>query len=309
MTTEPLPHLETFAEAAERGSFTAAGRMLGLTQAAVSQRIHQLEATLRTTLFRRAAGGVTLTAAGRRLHKYARRILDLIAEARSAVTGASDVVESELALAASSVPGQYLLPPILAAFRERHSHIRVRMTVSDTDAVLRQIRLGEAHLGITGGQGNVPDLEFRPLAEDELALVLPAHHSWRRKRRIKIRDLLTVPLVQREEGSGTRHCMERALERLGVAPSRLTVALELGSTEAVKGAVLGGAGAAIMSRRAIEREVRSGQLRALAVEGLGLDREIYVVRHKGRALPGSAELFLAFLNPLPEAGSVAYRPS
>ena len=158
------------------------------------------------------------------------------------MTGAAEVVESELLLAASSVPGQYLLPPILAAFSERHPHIRVRMTVSDTDAVLRQIRQGESHLGITGGQGNVPELEFRPLAGDELALVVPAHHRWRRKRRIKIRDLLTVPLVQREEGSGTRHCMERALQRLGVAPSRLTVALELGSTEAVKGAVLGGAG-------------------------------------------------------------------
>jgi DNA-binding transcriptional LysR family regulator len=103
--------------------------------------------------------------------------------------------------------------------------------------------------------------------------------------------------------------LDRALERLGVAPSRLTVALELGSTEAVKGAVLGGAGAAIMSRRAIEREVRSGQLRALDVEGLGLDREIYVVRHKGRALSSAAERFLAFLNPQPETGSVAYRPS
>jgi DNA-binding transcriptional LysR family regulator len=222
------------------------------------------------------------------------------------VTGASEVVESELILAASSVPGHYLLPPILGTFRDRYPSIRVRMSVSDTDAVLRRVRHGEAHLGITGGQGDVPDLEFRPLAGDQLALVMPAEQRWRRKRRIKLQDFLALPLVQREKGSGTRRCIERALEQLGVAPSRLNVALELGSTEAVKGAVLGGAGAAVLSRRAIERELRTGQLRTVTVEGLALDRELYVVRHKGRALPGSAELFLAFVNSQPEACSRAH---
>lgn len=159
MSTEPLPHLETFAEAAERGSFTAAARHFGITQAAVSQRVHLLEAALRTVLFRRAADGVTLTDAGRRLNDYARRILALTAEARAAVTGVTDEIEGELVLAASSVPGQHLLPPLLAAFCERHPHVRVRMSVSDTAAVLRQVEHGEAHLGLTGGQGDAPHLE------------------------------------------------------------------------------------------------------------------------------------------------------
>jgi DNA-binding transcriptional LysR family regulator len=303
MSTEPLPHLETFAEAAERGSFTATARHLGLTQAAVSQRIQLLEAALRTVLFRRAPDGVTLTDAGKRLHEYARRILALTAEARAAVTGATDEVAAELVLAASSVPGQHLLPPLLAAFRQRHPHVRVRMFVSDTDAVLRQVEHGEAHLGLTGGQGAAPHLEFRRLAGDELALVVPANHPWRRKHHITVRDLLAQPLVQREEGSGTRRCMERALERMGVAPARLTVALELGSTEAVKSAILEGAGAAVLSRRAVEHEVEVGRLKAIAVEGLTLDRDIYVVRDRRRALPGAAELFLAFLKPEPESAA------
>src|SRR5262245_48692656 len=150
MSTEPLLHLETFAEAAERGSFTAAARHLGLTQAAVSQRVHQLESTLRTILFRREAGGVSLTEPGRALYRFARRILELTAKARAAVTGMADEVEEELVLAASSVPGQHLLPPILAAFREKQPHVRVRMSVSDTAAVLKQVQHGEAHLGLTG---------------------------------------------------------------------------------------------------------------------------------------------------------------
>lgn len=302
MSTE-LPHLETFAEAAERGSFTAAARHLGLTQAAVSQRVQQLEAALRTRLFRRTAGGAALTEAGRRLHAYARRILDLTAEARAVVTGVPDEVKGELVLAASSVPGQHLLPPVLAAFRDRHPLVRVRVSVSDTDVVLRQVEHGHAHLGLVGGHGGTAELEFRRFACDELALVVPSGHPWWRKKRVLVSDLLSQPLIQREPGSGSRRCLERALERLGVAPARLNVALELDSSEAIKGAVLEGAGVAVLSRRSVEKEVNAGQLRAVPVEGLTLGRDIYVVRDRRRVLPGPAQLFLTLVQPEPESPS------
>lgn len=301
MSTEPLPHLETFAEAAERGSFTAAARHLGLTQAAVSQRIQQLEAALRTPLFRRAAGGAALTEAGRRLHAYARRVLDLVAETKAAVTGVPDEARGELVLAASSVPGQHLLPPVLAAFRERHPLVRVRVSVSDTDAVLREVGHGRAHLGLVGGQGDAPDLEFRRYACDELVLVVPEGHAWWRRKRVLVSDLLAQPLIQREHGSGSRRCLERALGRLGVAPARLNVVLELGSSEAIKGAVREGAGVAVLSRRAVEKEVKAGQFKAVLVAGLTLDRDIYVVRDRRRVLPRPAELFLTLVQPEPEA--------
>src|SRR5438552_11670178 len=100
-----LPYLDTFLEAAERGSFTAAASAVGLSQAAVSQRIQQLEVVLNTSLFRRRAGRVTLTEAGHALHGYARRILDLHVEARMAVTGIRSEVTGELLLAASTIPG------------------------------------------------------------------------------------------------------------------------------------------------------------------------------------------------------------
>src|SRR5687767_8184739 len=118
MADEPLPHLETFAKAAELSSFTAAARVLELTQAAVSQRIHALASSLKVSLFRRQGGRVLLTDAGRRLYSYALRILDLYREARAEVTGRHDPIAGELTLAASSVPGEHLLPQLLLAFRE-----------------------------------------------------------------------------------------------------------------------------------------------------------------------------------------------
>src|SRR5947209_2338089 len=122
MDTKPLPYLDTFAEAAERSSFTAAARALGLTQAAVSQRIAALEHELGVPLFDRRGGRVLLSEAGRRLHDYARRISALHHEARQEVGGRAVPVAGELSLAASSVPGEHLLPALLAAFGQRHPH-------------------------------------------------------------------------------------------------------------------------------------------------------------------------------------------
>src|SRR5262245_61679973 len=136
MADEQLPHLETFARAAELSSFTAAARALGLTQAAISQRIQSLESALNVSLFRRQGGRVLFTEAGRRLHAYALRILELHREARAEVAGQQEPLGGELKLAASSVPGEHLLPQLLLAFRERYPHFEVRVAVTDTRAVL-----------------------------------------------------------------------------------------------------------------------------------------------------------------------------
>ena len=108
-----------------------------MTQAAVSQRVQALERELGVPLFRRVGVRVELTDAGRRLHGYARRIHDLHREARREVTGRETPVAGDLAIAASSIPGDYLLPALLAAFGAKHPHVRVRAAVSDSTAVSR----------------------------------------------------------------------------------------------------------------------------------------------------------------------------
>src|SRR5262249_37893424 len=140
MTAAALPHLETFVEAAERGSFTAAARVLRITQAAVSQRIQQLEAEVKVALFHRVGGRIGLTDAGRLLHSFAQRIRALEGEARAALKGIKPNVTGELIIAASTVPGEHLLPPILTAFRRKFPLIKLVVRVSDTDTVVRDVR-------------------------------------------------------------------------------------------------------------------------------------------------------------------------
>jgi DNA-binding transcriptional LysR family regulator len=265
---EQLPHLETFALAAELGSFTAAARGLGLTQAAVSQRVAALEADLGVPLFSRQGGRVLLTDAGRRLHPLASRIKELHRQARAEVTGREAPLRGELSLAASSVPGEHLLPGLLAAYRQKHPHVQVRVKITDSSDVLAQVERGETHLGLVGRKGDSPHLDYRCFACDTLALVVPAAHRWARRKRVSLEELGGEPLILREAGSGSRWCLEQALARAGKSPADLRVALELGSSEAIKEAVQRGMGLAVLSTRAVEKEAGpGGPLRVLRVAG------------------------------------------
>jgi DNA-binding transcriptional LysR family regulator len=297
LDAEQLPHLETFAKAAELNSFTAAARALGLTQAAVSQRIQALEQALGSSLFHRHAGHVLPTEAGHRLYPYATRILALHQEARQEVTGRKAAVGGELSLAASSVPGEHHLPALLTVFREKHPHVQVRATVTDSQAVLRQVEQGQAHLGLVGGKKDNPHLEFRCFACDRMALVVPAGHEWASRRRVSLEQVRRQPLILREAGSGSRWCLEHGLAQAGLSPSDLRVALELGSNEAIKEAVLRGLGLAVLSTHAVADELRDGRLHALQVAGLPLLREMFVVWDRRRVLPIPARLFLDLLEP------------
>lgn len=306
MDTEPfadlqLPSLETFSKAAELSSFTEAAKILRVSQAAVSQRVQALERTLDTPLFKRQGGRVLLTEAGRKLYDYAQRILDLHRQARREITGHDTPVGGELALAASSIPGEHLLPTLLSPFGRKYPHIRVRAAVGDSMSVLAQVERGEVSLGLVGRKTDNPHLEFRYLVGDRMVLVVPPGHALSRRKRVSVKQLSRHPLILREVGSGLRHCFEKSLSKAGLSLADLRIALELGSNEAIKKAILRGVGVAILSTFAVQKELRAGQLHALQVRDLHCDREMYVVQDRRRVLPLSARLFLFFLETHPLA--------
>lgn len=298
----PLPHLDTFAAAAESGGFTAAAKELGLTQAAVSQRIQSLERALGKSLFDRKGGRVALTEAGRRLHEYALRILDLHREAQRTIAGRVAPVVGELLIGASSIPGEHLLPALLAGFQQKYPLVRVRAAIGDSVGIIGQLERGEVSVGLVGRKIDSPHLEYRHLATDRIVLVAPPGHPMSRRKTVTVKQLAAHPLILREAGSGLRHCFEKAVEQTGPPPAELRVALELGSNEAIKEAVLRGLGVAVLSEFAVRKEVGAGRLHALAVTDLRCDREMYLVRDRRRALPLTARTFLTFVetNPVPD---------
>jgi DNA-binding transcriptional LysR family regulator len=306
MSAGQLPYLETFLQAAELGSFTAAARALKLTQAAVSQRVQALEQDLGVPLFYRQGGKAGLTEAGQALYPEAQRILALHREARQKITGKKLPLAGELTLAASSIPGEYLLPGLLSAFKKKHPHIQVRATVTDSRAVVDQVEHGQANLGLVGKRSDRPHLESRCFGTDTLALIVPAKHPWGQRKRVDLDELAGQPLILREAGSGSRWCLEQALAQAGKSLHDLDVGLELGSNEGIKEAVDQGMGVAVLSTLAVKKELHSGRLQALQVKGLALQRDLYVIWDKRRALSIPARLFIDLLESskdIKESGS------
>ena len=294
-----LPHLETFSKAAELSNFTGAAKALGLTQAAVSQRIHALEKSLDKSLFDRKGGRVLLTEAGRKLYVYVQRIIDLHREARREITGHEPPVAGELVIAASSVPGEHLLPALLSVFGQKYPHVRVRAAVSDSMAVMGQVERGEVSVGLVGRKTENPNLEFRFLAADRMVLVAPTGHALSKKKTVTVDQLAAHRLVLREAGSGLRHCFEKALDRAGRSLAELRVAVELGSNAAIKEAIHRGVGVAVLSALAVQKEIKSGMLHALEVKDIHCDREMFVVQDRRRVPPLPARLFMDFLDAHP----------
>jgi DNA-binding transcriptional LysR family regulator len=221
--------------------------------------------------------------------------LTLHQEARSALAGASSEITGELILAASSVPGEHLLPRLLAEFRACFPGIRVKATVQDSQAVLELLEQGRAHLGLVGRKSDIPHLNFRSIGCDELVLVVAPGTKWTRGRSLNLAQLERIPLILREIGSGSRWCLEQALAREGLRLADLAVVLELGSNEAIKEAVTQGLGGAVLSSRVVKKEIKARRLKALAVTGLCLERKIYLAWDQRRVLPSAAQHFLRFL--------------
>ena len=289
-----IPHLETFAKAAELASFTRAAESLCVTQAAVSQHIRALELELGVALFHRHGGRVVLSDAGRRLYDYAQRILALHAEARREL-GRAIEVSGELRLGASTVPAEHFLPRLLAQFRQLHPKVHVLAEVGDSEAVLTWVKGSKAELALVGTRLAADWADYRVFASDRLTLVCPPDHPFSTQPEVSLEELRSEPLVLREKGSGTRACFERALQAKGASLEGFQVVLELGSNEAIKDAIMRGLGLSVLSVHVVARELVAGTLKESLIEDLDLTRELYVVVDRRRPLAAAARAFFAFL--------------
>jgi DNA-binding transcriptional LysR family regulator len=281
--------LRAFAAVARTGSFTRAAEDLFVSQPAVSKHVTSLEAELGVKLVERARRGAALTHPGRVLADYVLRAEALLANGRRALRAAAGEEAGTLALAASGIPGTYLLPELVARFKEQHSNVEVLFELSTSGGALELVRAHRVELAIVGGVTVPPELELEPLLEDEVVLVgTPSLSSGR----LRTRDLEALTWISREEGSATRVAVEAARRQAGLHPVRT---LELPSWEAVKRVVAAGAGIAAISRYAIDDELGNGTLAVLDLPRWRLARTIAAVTARDVPLTPSAQRFLELL--------------
>jgi len=290
-----LRALEVFCKIMELRSFSRAAEAVLLTQPTVSGHIKTLEEELGLRLFDRAGKSVTPTRAGELLHGYARRILALREEAQQAISEHKGGLTGHLAVGGSSIPGAYILPPLLAAFKRDHPEVTIGLHISGSRDIVRSVIEGAAEVGMVGARFEEGRVQYEPFAQDELVLAVAAGHPWARRSTVRPTELAGQAFVMRERGSGTRKVMEEVFARHDLDPGDLRVALEVTGNEAVRQAVKAGAGVTVISRRAIEDDVRCKILVALRLQGLRLVRDFFLVTHKSRSRSPLGKAFLSFL--------------
>jgi DNA-binding transcriptional LysR family regulator len=285
--------VEIFLAVAGAKSFTRAAEALHLSQSTLSQHVRELEDELGVRLFDRLGRAVTLTEAGRLLEEHATRIATTIASARRTLGELKGLARGSLVIGASTTPGIYVLPSVVAAFRRRYPGIDVSLRIANSRVIEERIRADEVDLGVVGG--HVLRASERCVAAgmlDELLLIVPPRHPWAKRREVSPRELAQTPLLMREQGSATRQVTERTLRQAGV---KFTSAMELDHIEAIKQAVMAGLGVAFVSTYAIRGEVATRRLCALRLKGLRVRRHFHVIHNEARTLTASGRAFMALL--------------
>ena len=289
-------HLETFCRIADLKSFSKAADDLFLTQPTVSGHILSLEQSLSLRLFDRTSREVRLTKAGEVFLKYASKILSFRKDLMNALSEFSQGIRGELSLGASTIPGEYLLPKLMGDFKREHPHFVISLKIADTKEIVQYVLQDMVEFGVIGARLNHPSLHFEKYQEDEIIIVAPPDHPMTRKKRVNVEELLKVPWIIREEGSGTQMAVEKALRKKGKSLKQFNVVMEMGSTSSVKEGVKAKLGLAFISRRATEEELHQGFLSRIDVEGIEpISRQIYIATRPGRTLSPIGMEFLRFL--------------
>lgn len=290
-----LRKLEALVAVVDTGSFSKAAEKIHLTQPTVSGHIKALEDYFGLRLFDRHTRSVVPTRAGRLLYTYAKKLLILYRELEREMAYFRGEKTGKLDLGGSTIPGQYLLPRLIAEFRTAYPGISVFLKVGDTEEIIKRVREGELELGMVGAREEDPELSFEACCEDEIVLIAPSREKFPR---LTPEKMVELPLIAREPGSGTWRTALKALEERGISLQKLTLVAEMGSTEAVKQAVKAGLGVAFVSKRAVEEEVSRKEIQILPVKGLEIRRHFFLVYPARRTLSPPAQAFLNFYHQI-----------
>lgn len=268
--------LKVFITAARTLSFTRTAEQLYISQPAVSKHVGELESRYKVQLFARGSR-LELTDAGRTMLEAAERLADDYRRLEYEMSLCASLTEGELRLGASTTVAQYLLPPILARFTARFPGVRVSVLSGNSAEVEQALGEHAVDLGMVESVSRRQGLHYTFFAPDELVLVARTGGKYARTESLTPEQLLSTPLVLRENGSGTLEVISAALAAKGIRLSQLDVVMRLGTTEGIKAFVRNSDALAIVSVTSVVDELRSGALRIVDIEGLTFSRDFSFV--------------------------------
>ncbi|OTA16175.1 LysR family transcriptional regulator [Xenorhabdus vietnamensis] len=283
-----LRQLEIFAEVLKSGSTTQASQQLALSQSAVSASLTDLEGQLGVQLFDRVGKRLVTNEHGRLLYPKALALLEQVGE----IEQLFKLELGALRLAASSTIGNYMLPEMLARYRQDYPETPLELNINNTEDVIKAVVEFRVDLGLIEGLCHDPELITQPWMEDEL-IVFSSPKSPLLQRDLTVEELIKAPWILREKGSGTREVLDHLL--FSQMP-RFNIAMELGNSEAIKHAVQYGMGISCLSRRVVQEQLKNGTLSELVIPGLSLNRTLYLIYHRQKHMSNALRKLLSYCN-------------
>lgn len=285
--------LQVFHSVATHLSFTKAAEALHMTQPAVTFQVRQLEEYFNTRLFDRTHNRISLTEAGKRVYDIGGRIFELYAEMEHAIKELTGEVSGVLIIGASTTIAEYMLPALLGDFKAKYPDVSVRLKVSNTEGIVSMVENNVIDLGVVEAPVANKNLAVELCKKDQLVAIVSPNHPLATKEKLDVKDLVSNPYICREEGSGTREVITEYLHSVGVNPNELDIIMELGSPEAIKGAVEAGIGIAVLSKATLVKELKLQTLVAIPLDP-PLERPFSFVHQKQKFRQRAMEELLDF---------------
>ncbi len=288
--------LRVFVSVFKNRSFSKASEELYLTQPTISNHIKTLEEELGCQLFDRLGRTIIPTKEAEVLYGRALEIIEKARSIKELIGHMKKEISGELVIGASTIPGTYLLPSIMAGFVGKYPSVSFQILISDSREIVEKISRHELLMGIVGARLANSQIAYTPFLEDELIAV--SSPSFIKHGQMTLKELMNLPVLLREQGSGTRRETEKILEDKGISLDSIKIAGIFGSTDAIKQAVKAGLGISILSRLSVKDELRYGILKEIRLSDTHMKRRFYIVTHKKRTLPEAYNLFLEHISKL-----------
>lgn len=285
--------LKVFQSVAKNLSFTKASQELFVSQPAITKHIQELEACYQARLFDRQGSKISLTDAGKLLLQHSEKILDCYKQLEYEMHLLHNEYIGELRLGASTTISQYVLPPLLAHFIAKFPQVNLSLFNGNSRGVELALQEHRIDFGLVEGIFRLPNLKYTLFLKDELVAVVHTRNRLALADEVTPEELVKIPLVLRERGSGTLDVFERALLQHNLKLSSLHVLLYLGSTESIKRFLEHTDCMGIVSIRSVHKELIAGDLRIVEIKGMPMQREFNFVQLQGRE-GGLSQAFMRF---------------
>ncbi|RDV17166.1 LysR family transcriptional regulator [Pontibacter diazotrophicus] len=285
-----------FMEVARVLSFTKASETLFISQSAISKQVKGLEEFYKIGLFERSGNSISLTAAGKLLYQKLLEAKQLQQELHQALSELNEQFSPQVSMVigASTTISLYILPPVLSAFLQQNPNTQLTLKNRNSENILRALLDHEIDLGIVEGVNKLSNVTYTPFLTDDVIAVCSSRNPLK-KQQLELKDLYNIPLALREPGSGTLAVLTEALENKKIKLLDLPVKIRLGGTEALKNFVRVDTCLAFLPRQAVIKELQSGELVEMPIEGLSVRRNFNFIQRKGTENNAPYRDFIQFM--------------